>query len=187
MELFITEKGKASAFIGTTVKQARTLEANLHRASVMVAVHGIVHGDNSLATRLLSGLDNGKKNALRNSALKQWLISDLCPFYWGKVDKLSTVLIDKDKAAKLKAAYEANPDDFIENLCAVPYFVENKEAEFKGYDFNKVLAQAVAKAEKMLKEYPDDSKVKVDTELLAKVKAITVAATVERVKGTPLN
>jgi hypothetical protein len=151
-------------------------------AAVTCAMHAIEHGDVTMAQNFLSGLDNAGKNALRLASLKQWFISDRCPFKWGKHGGVATVVYDKAKADKLHQAYDADPEVFVQDMAEVPFYTENKEPEFKGFDLLKALNTAIARAEKMQTEHPDDARV--DVTGLDDVKAIIAKLTASKVVPT---
>ena len=124
MDFYIKDGKKATAFIRETCKSMRGIEARLHIAAVTCSMHAILHGDVTMAQNFLSGLDNAGKNALRLASLKQWFISDRCPFKWGKHGGVATVVYDKVKADKLHQAYDAMrrrlPQLFCKHLSRLP-------------------------------------------------------------------
>lgn len=190
MDFYIKDGKKATAFIRETCKSLRNLEGRLHVAAVTCAMHAIEHGDVTMAQNFLSGLDNAGKNALRLASLKQWFISDRCPFKWGKHGGVATVVYDKAKADKLIAKHVADPEAFVQDMAEVPFYTENKEPEFKGFDLLKALNTAIARAEKMQTEHPNDAKV--DVTGLDDVKAIVAKLAASKVRAnigpaTPLN
>jgi uncharacterized beta-barrel protein YwiB (DUF1934 family) len=194
MDFYIKDGKKATAFIRETCKSMRGIEARLHVAAVTCAMHAIEHGDVTMAQNFLSGLDNAGKNALRLASLKQWFISDRCPFKWGKHGGVATVVYDKVKADKLHQAYDADPEAFVQDMAEVPFYMENKEPEFKGFDLLKALNTAIARAEKMQTEHPDDARVDVTglddvKAIVAKLAASKVGAKIGAVCGpaTALN
>jgi len=180
MELYIADKKKANLYVRETCKSLRGLEARLHVAAVTCSMHAVLYGDVTMAQTFLSGLDNAGKNAMRLVALKQWFISDRCPFKWGKHGGVATVVYDKAKADKLIAKHKADPEEFVRDMAEVPFYNENKEPEFKGFDLLKALNVAIARAEKMSTEHPDDPKV--DVTGLDDVKAIIAKLTVAKHK-----
>ena len=189
MEFYIKDAKKASAYVRDTIKSARSIEQRLHVSSVTVAMHAIEHGDASLAQQFVSGLDNAGKNALRSSALKTWLISDNCPFVWGSVElagkKLKTVVVDKAKAARLRAEYEASPEEFVDTMSEVPYFTQHKEPEFRGFNLMATINAALKKADKMALEHPGDAKI--DLTGLDDIKAIVAKLAEKNAKAEPGN
>lgn len=104
-----------------------------HQLAASVAVHAAIHGDTTLADRLITACDEG----FRKNVIKAWLIAN-GPFIWKKKDgdKPARFGLDDAKretlAAEVKSEGEAKT---LKRLAELPNAWRSKpEKDFQGFD-----------------------------------------------------
>jgi hypothetical protein len=101
--------------IVSVTTRGKKLEADLHLAAVSTLNHAGLHGDITLANRLLDGLPA----STRKNALREWYLA-FGKFKWNEEDK--TLAYDKSKQTMLDEAI------------ATPFWEFKPEAAFKPLD-----------------------------------------------------
>ncbi len=127
-----------------------------HKLAASVSVHAALHGDTTLADRLISACDEG----IRKSVIKAWLLNN-GPFGWTKKDgdKPARFILDKAKQETLAAEVKTDGEATVLNrLADKPNAWRSKpEKDFTGYDPLVILQKA----------YKKGKAIEGDTELMA--------------------
>lgn len=128
---FIIIEGKTNIdkLIASLQARGKKYEQELHQCAVSCLNHAGLHGDITLAQKLLSAIPSG----MRKNALRDWFIA-MGKFTWNSETK--TLDFDKQKAT------------LLEEAIVTPFWTFKPEAEYVPFDLTKAINALLAKAKK---------------------------------------
>lgn len=123
--------------IDTAIKsiatRGKTLERDIHIAAVSCLNHADLHGDITLAQKLVEAVPS----LARKNALKDWFLAH------GKFS------YDMENKA---LTYNKKGVTLLQEAIETPFWVFKPEAEYKPFDINAAVAQLVQRAEKAVEK-----------------------------------
>jgi hypothetical protein len=170
------EPGHVLSMIANIAERSKALRDDVHTAAVSSSIHCIVHGD----TRCINALFDAVGPGFRRAALAKWF-NEFAPVRFEKGDKAkgneAKFVLKPAVRDVLKARYDESSEELIAYIGKVPFWeFSDEEKEFKGFDFKKVLEQAIKRAENYLEKVKEEKvpadKIKVDAKLLAATRAL---------------
>lgn len=136
------------AMIGSLVSRRAAIRKDTHVTAVSCVMHAIVHGDVSLATRLLQASEHA------GVALRKWFIAK-GPFQWveqestndkGKAVKKMGFKLNKDTIDSFKAKLAKDEPGLVTSLMAEDYHDFDPPKVFEGFDVLDVLGKLLKQA-----------------------------------------
>lgn len=114
-------------------RRGKTLERDIHVAAVSSLNHAELHGDITLAQKLVDAIPT----MARKNALKDWFLAH-GKFSYDMANKALT--------------YNKNGVTLLQEAIETPFWVFKPEAEYKPFDINTAVAQLVHRAEKAVEK-----------------------------------